>query len=110
MALVKFSAMMANASTVGSRPTTASQENVKFAAACTMAPIHKLVASGSARAMKPPAKPPSSSAARPTPLTIAAYSLRVKPRSITNGAVMAPDSASVNLNSTTKAIITKAIS
>ena len=57
--------------------------------------------------MKPPAKPPISSAASPTPLTIAAYSLRVKPRSITNGAVMAPDSASVNLNSTTKASMAK---
>ncbi len=55
--------------------------------------------------MKPPAKPPSSSAARPTPLTMAAYSLRVKPRSMTKGAVIAPDSASVNLNSTTKASI-----
>ena len=75
-----------------------------------MAPIHRLGASGSARAMKPPAKPPSKSAARPTPFTIAAYSLRVKPRSITNGAVMAPESASVNLKSTTKASIVKAIS
>ena len=39
---------------------------------------------------------------------MAAYSLREKPRSITNGAVIAPDSASVNLNSTTKASARKA--
>ena len=51
-----------------------------------MPPIHRLAGSGKARATKPPAKPPSSVAARPTPLMIAAYSLREKPRSITNGA------------------------
>ena len=60
--------------------------------------------------MKPPAKPPMSVAASPTPLMMAAYSLRENPRSITNGAVIAPDSASVNLNSTTKASTTNAMS
>src|SRR6185437_3879706 len=110
MALVKFSSVMATVSAVRSWPRVAAQENPKLAAACRIAPIHRLVASGSARATKPPAKPPASRAARPTPFTIAAYSLRVNPRSITNGAVIEPDSASVNLNSTTKASMTKAVS
>src|SRR5450755_3379261 len=63
MALVKFSAMIAIASAVGLWPTTASQLNERLAAACRMAPIQRLVASGSARATKPPAKPPNKSAA-----------------------------------------------
>ena len=41
---------------------------------------------------------------------IAAYSLRVNPRSMTNGAVIAPASASVNLNRMTKASATSASS
>ena len=82
--------------------------NARFAEACSSAPTHRLVASGSARARNPPAKPPARSAARPTPFTIAAYSLRVNPRSMTKGAVIAPDSAYVNLNSTTKASMAKA--
>ena len=51
-------------------PTSASQVNTRFETACRIAPIHRQVTSGSARATMPPAKPPISVAARPTPLTI----------------------------------------
>ncbi len=97
IALVKFSAVIAKASAAVLVPTMASQVKERLAVACRMPPIHRLVASGNARATKPPAKPPISVAASPTPLTMAAYSLRENPRSMTNGAVMAPANASVNL-------------
>ena len=50
------------------------------------------------------------SATKRVPSTGYQYSLRVNPRSMTNGAVMAPARASVNLKSTTKASATIAMS
>ena len=72
MAPVKFSTMMVTVSAVTLVPTMASQAKVRFDSICTMPPIQRLVASGTARTSEPPANPPISAAARPTPLTTAA--------------------------------------
>ena len=108
MALVKFSAMMAKVSHAALWPSTACHENARLAKPCANPPIQRLTGSEKARASEPPAKPPISVAASPTPLMIAAYSLREKPSSITKGAVIAPESASVNLKRTTKTKATTA--
>ena len=72
MAPVKFSMMMVSVSAGTLGPMSASQEKVRLETSCNIPPIHKLVTSGSARATSPPAKPPISAAASPTPLTTAA--------------------------------------
>ena len=101
---------MAKVSQATSRPTTACHANAKIATACKTPPIHRLVAIGNARAMKPPAKPPAIAAANPTPLMIVASSTRVKPVSSTNGVVRALARVSANLKIITKASAAMAMS
>ena len=64
-------------------------------------PIQRLVLSGKERATTPPAKPPSSAAAKPTPLRMAASSTRENPIFNAKVVFMATAIASASLNSTT---------
>ncbi len=72
MAPVKFSSTIATASAHALGGWYQSHTKARLESICRRAPSHSAVASGSARATAPPAKPPSSRAARPRPLTMAA--------------------------------------
>ena len=72
MAPVKFSNTMATVSAHALGVCRPSHTKARLEIICRMAPSHSAVASGSALATAPPAKPPISSAASPTPFTIAA--------------------------------------
>ena len=72
IALVKFSVEIASTSAAWLTPSQACQAKVKFASAWRMPATISARDSGMARASRPPATPPSSDAASPTPLMIAA--------------------------------------
>ena len=91
MALVKFSAMIAIASAVGLWPTDRQPAERQVGRRLQDGADPQAGRRADRRAPRSRRQSRrASSAASPTPLTMAAYSLRVNPRSITNGAVMAP--------------------
>ena len=100
-ASVKSSTVVLSTKRAAFWPTTACQQNVKIIAVCNSPPIHRLVDSGSARAMKPPTKPPSKVAKKPMPLRIVAISPNENPSWRTNVVDNENASASASLNSVT---------